>query len=62
MEKKTFREWRKVKGLTTKYVGERLDITAPTLTAKERGKYPFTKVQEMILCELYGVKIEQVIR
>ena len=62
MAKKTFREWRKEKGFTTKFVSGKLDIAAPTLTAKERGKYPFTKVQESILCELYGIKSEQVAR
>lgn len=62
MEKKTFRDWRKEKGYTTRFVSEKLDITAPTLTAKERGKYPFTKLQEAILCELYSIKIDQVRR
>lgn len=62
MEKKSFREWRKERGYTTKYVADKLGITVPTLTAKERGKYDFTVLQKKILCDLYGVEsIKQVV-
>lgn len=62
MERKSLRSWRKERGFTTKFVSDKLGIATPTLTAKERGKYPFTKVQEAILCDLYNIKVEQIAR
>ena len=55
----TFRELRKSKGLTTKYVAEKLGIKDTTLTRKERENR-FNALQVYALCELYGVKLEEI--
>lgn len=59
-EIKTFREWRKEKGYTTKYIASKIGITPYTLNRKEYGKADFTKVQEMLLCNIYEIKMSQV--
>ena len=55
----TFRELRKSRGLTTKYVAEKLGIKTTTLTRKERNN-SFNTLQVKTLCDLYGVNVEEV--
>ena len=52
----TLREIRKQKGLTTKYVAEKLGIKPRSLNKKERDN-SFTVLQLQILCDLYGVSL-----
>ena len=61
LEQKTFRDWRKERGYTTKYVAGVLEISPTALTARERGEVMFTKLQQKILCDLYRISIKQVI-
>lgn len=60
-EQKTYRDWRKERGYTTKYVAGILEISPTTLTAKERGDVKFTKLQQKMLCDVYKISIEQII-
>ncbi len=58
---KTFREWRKEKGLTSSYVADKLGISVYTLNAKERGDSNFNLRQRKALCDLYDIKISDCI-
>ena len=60
VEKKTLREWRELKGYTTKFVANQLGVSPLTLTAKERGDIDFTAAQVNRLCELYRVTLDEV--
>lgn len=62
LEQKTFRDWRKERGYTTKYVAGVLEISPTALTARERRGRGFSKLEQKILCELYNIRIEQVLR
>ncbi len=53
----TLRELRKARGLTTRFVAEKLGIRPTTLTRKEREN-SFTALQMQTLCELYGVRVD----
>lgn len=57
--KKTVREWRKEKGLSTDYVADKLGIKRETLTRKERND-DFTLFQLKLLCELFKIELEQI--
>ena len=54
----TLREARKLKGFTSKFVAEKLGIKQRTLNKKEREN-SFNVLQVRQLCELYGVRIEE---
>lgn len=60
VKKKTLREWRELKGYTTKFVANRLGVSPLTLTAKERGDIDFTAAQVNQLCNMYGVTLDEV--
>lgn len=53
------REIRKEKGLTSKFVAEKLGIKTSTLNRKERDN-SFTVLQLGKLCELYGVELKEI--
>lgn len=55
----TLKEIRISKGYTTKYVAEKLGVTARTLNKKERDN-KFTTLQLEKLCELYKVRLGQI--
>ena len=59
MQKKTLREWRISKGMTSAYVSNYLGIQARTLNYKER-KNSFTMQQVKLLCDLFGISIEEI--
>lgn len=61
-EKKSFRDWRKEKGYTTRFVSEQLGISIYSVNAKERGEARFTKLEQCSLCKLYDITLEQVQR
>lgn len=61
IEKKTFRDWRITRGYTTKYVAGVLKTKPTTLTRKERKGYGFSKLEQKLLCDLYGISLSQVI-
>ena len=54
------RDWRKVKGYSTKYVAEHLGIKTATLNRKERND-EFSTFQLKLLCELFGINVNQII-
>ena len=54
----TKREKRISKGLTTKYVAEKLGIAVATLNKKERDD-TFNALQTEKLCELYDCRIDE---
>lgn len=60
MDKKTFREWREISGYTAKHVASVLEMTPQTLCRKEKGAVDFTRLQQKVLCSLYGIDISQV--
>jgi transcriptional regulator with XRE-family HTH domain len=51
------REIRKLKGLTAKFVADKLGIKTSTFNRKERAN-SFTTLQLAVLCELYGVELK----
>lgn len=53
----TLKEARQAKGLTTKYVAEKLGIHPKSLNRKEREN-SFNTLQLEKLCELYDVRID----
>lgn len=55
MKGKTLREYRQSKGLSTKYVAEKLGIKPRTLNYKERNNV-FNSLQLAMLCSLYEIK------
>ena len=54
----SLREARKARGLTAKYVAEKLGIKPESLTRKERENR-FNALQVYMLCELYNVRPEE---
>lgn len=58
---KTFRQWRKENGLTSKFVADKLGISVYTLNSKERGDSAFSLRQRKMLCDLYGIDISDCI-
>ena len=59
MQKKTLREWRISKGMTSAYVSKYLGVQTRTLNLKER-RNSFTLHQVKLLCDLYEISIEEI--
>ena len=55
----SLRDARKRKGLTAKYVADKLGIRPTTLTRKERTN-SFSVLQMQFLCNLYEVKVDEI--
>lgn len=61
MDKKTFKEWRKEKGITASFVAKKLGITEQCLYNKEQGKSEWKLNEGLMLFSIYNVEADQVI-
>ena len=65
-EQKTFREWRKEKGLTVKYIIQTLkskydiSISEWQLNDREKNQNKFTPKEIQSLCRIYGKTIDEI--
>ena len=60
MEVKTFKEWRKDKGITAIFIAKKLGISTQSLYNKEEGKSGFSWTEGRAYCKLLGISDEQV--
>ena len=54
-EKKTIKQLRKEKGLTGKFVAQKIGVDQPTYSVKENMKRKFSVKEMAMLCDLFGV-------
>lgn len=60
MEKKTFKEIRKEKGISVAHIAKSLNKSRQTIYNKEAGTSEWNGLEVQKLCDLYGIDISAV--